>query len=79
MKSQQSWGECVDKTSSPSGFLRPDFQNSFPYIQFWFSTLSSIMSRNVWKLRHKLHNKQYLPPWIPNVWNNFSLTILRAI
>ena len=53
-----------DRTSTPSEFLRPHFQNSFA-LTWFFSTFRSRMSRNRCKLRHKLHNDQNIPPLSP--------------
>ena len=36
------------------------------------------MSKNIWKLRHKLRNGQNFPPWSPNFTNKFILSILQT-
>ena len=60
-KHLQSLADSGDKTSSPGRFLRPHFQNSFPWTIFLFSTPNSKMSRNTRKLHHKVRNGQNLP------------------
>ena len=69
-KRLQSLADSGDQTTSFGRFLRPDFQNSFPYFLF-FSTLNSKMSRKMRKMRHKVLNGQNLPNESPNFTNNF--------
>ena len=50
-----------DKTSDFCEFLRPHFENSFPYVLLLLSIPSSKMSRNMFKLCHKVRNGQIYP------------------
>ena len=60
-KRLQSLADSGDKTSCSGRFLRPHFQNSFPHTFFLFSTLNSKMSRDMFKLCHKVLTAKIYP------------------